>query len=230
MTTKEEPLAKKPNHQLAPHKKHLGKFVGTALLAGIMAVPMVFPRSVRAQDATGTVTTEQKQALIQNIPIKTIQQCLDDANKYKADFSKYPGDLSNRSAYVVDLSDSTGIMFNFMQSEGKIAPADEAGTFVLVTVEVPNKSFHRYDISLSELRTAYKQFSGQELKYFRGGVKIEKDGSLSAGELAELIIVPVRDKDGPIEPGTPIAVAQAWNDGAGAIGCDNSSHLVISMK
>lgn len=206
-------------HKLIDHFKPF--FKREVLLAGLalgIGVPMLMPKALRAQDATSAATSQQKQAKVQHVSLNEIK-------KYVADAEKYKIATSEGVTYSAILSDSTEVTIGFHLSSGESATPGEAGDQVFVTiVKGPLKG---YDISLSELKAAYKEFSGKELKYVRVGVKISRD---AGGEYAEFSIVPVACKDGEIAAGTPIGRVQGSLEGAGSKGCEDTSRVLLSLN
>jgi hypothetical protein len=199
-----------------------------ALVAGLALMPMAMPKALGAQDTI----KEQKQATIRQVPINEIKKYVAEAEKCKTDKVLN----INTTVYTTNFSDSTNISLSFFvdYETNKRAASDEAGNLVglliipkgILSTKDPPRG---YSIPLSELKTAYKEFSGQELKYVRVGFEI---GKAAADEYVQFYIIPVASKGGEIASGTPIGVisyASSWtNPGAG--GCDNKERFVISMK
>jgi hypothetical protein len=189
-------------------------------LAAVLGGPMVFPKMVRAQDATSTASIQQKQMKVTYVSIKNITAYIREAEKHKIA-------AAGSALYHVELSDSTAISVILKKKPHEDAPPGESGNLIFIGIYPKGGASIGYDISLSELKAAYLAFSGQELRYVRIGTVIQKDNS---GEYAEFYVIPVSSKDGTASSGTPIGVIQGWNGGFGTMGCGDTNKVLISMK
>jgi hypothetical protein len=210
-------ITKRPFFKL-PDAKLLVSMTAALMLSGPFVLPKFF--SPKAQDATSAASVPQKQVKVQYIPLNDIKRSVTDAE------AKYKIATSERTTYTAILSDSTEVDIGFQASSGGPATPGEAGDHVLVGIW-KGESSKAYEISLSELKAAYTQFSGKELKYVRVGVKICRD---AAGEYAEFAIVPVASKDGEIAAGTPIGRIQGSLEGVGSKGCEDTAKVLLSLK
>jgi hypothetical protein len=207
MKTMQELFVRRLNDQPNLHKRPFTtlKVAGVALLAGLMAGPMVFPKALRAQDtSTQAVTTDKKQlppelaklpkvslAKMQKLDSATYRPTSDEPPVMNKQFETiaealYPDRSDGIKVYANICQDSVGCMGGHLPDKSISVAA--GGKFINV-------------IDLAPFADLYKRATGKELKF----VKLVAENGVEDGQpYAATYVVPVEKSDGEIKEGTPI--------------------------
>lgn len=214
MKTKPEQVVRQLNGQSELHKRPFTKLkvASVALLAGLMAAPMVFPKLVRAQDTSTHLispTSKQLNPVLAKLPTLSLVEI----RKLDSLSSSMPGDIDKGIFTAIAWPDyPTGTVGDTLSVVAQICQT--AGCYgsgvpdKLVQVVSGSKKILA-TIDLTPLDKLYRAATGNELKFVRLVTTSGTDASV--GPYAEVYVIPVEKVDGEIKGGTPIlAIASPY--------------------